>query len=584
MTKNPVDSKELLEKHSYIQTQLFRLKVNYFILKRFLINFKKPVIKFHKTFALKDEQVISESKSDLWNENDNEENWILTAGKIQNLRIAAQKLNGIEVSGKEIFSFWKHIGNPNIGKDYVVGREIREGCILPTKAGGLCQLSNALYDAALKANFEIIERHKHTRVVQGSLAEKDRDATVKWNYVDLRFRSNNDFRIEVELNSDQLIVRFKSKNSESYQKIDDETFTTFHKINDCFSCGNTSCFNHVERVNKTKNKNLTTFIVDDCWPEYDDYLQNKISDNDVIILPLKSNFLVKTKRYDWSSSNRIKNIIMWKSGLERALKIRFDSKNKNPFEFSLDLDEKLVKSMISKIPIESTHLVVSSNFLPFLEKYGALGGRTFDVLMSRLPFENLHQKLDLAFSKHSISKTLKDFRASNELIDFENKSLNKAQKIISPHFEVQKLFSKKAEIIPWVLPEITTNQSKGKKILYLGSSVGRKGAYEVKKLVTELNLNICFMGKILENENFWMDVAIEHFNGNWNEIGLILYPAYVENQPRQLLKAISRNIPVLISDACGISPTENIIVCETGNYDDLKQKFLAWQKVQTYIV
>ena len=190
--------------------------------------------------------VIALSESDLWNPYDNEDNWILTAGKIENIRIAARKLNGIEVKANEIFSFWKHIGNPNFGKGYVIGREVREGCIVPTIAGGLCQMSNALYDAALKANFEIVERHRHTRVIQGSLAEQDRDATVKWNYVDLRFRSDYDFRIEVELTSEKLIVRFKSTQKNSSAQTS-ENIRDYNKLNDCYSCGNTSCFKHLAR-------------------------------------------------------------------------------------------------------------------------------------------------------------------------------------------------------------------------------------------------------------------------------------------------------------------------------------------------
>lgn len=76
-------------------------------------------------------------KSELWNPNDTKENWILTAGKIQNLRIASKKINGLEIKANETFSFWKHIGNPNYDQGFLVGREIKEGCIVPTFAGGL---------------------------------------------------------------------------------------------------------------------------------------------------------------------------------------------------------------------------------------------------------------------------------------------------------------------------------------------------------------------------------------------------------------------------------------------------------------
>ena len=72
-----------------------------------------------------------------------------------------------------------------------MGRELREGCLVPSIGGGLCQLSNALYDAALRAGLQVVERHRHTQVVPGSLAESDRDATVFWNYRDLRLRGGS---------------------------------------------------------------------------------------------------------------------------------------------------------------------------------------------------------------------------------------------------------------------------------------------------------------------------------------------------------------------------------------------------------
>ncbi len=90
--------------------------------------------------------------------------------------------------GNEVFSFWRHVGRPTRGRGFADGRELREGCIVPSVGGGFCQLSNALYAAALDAGCEIVERHAHSRRVPGSMAEAGRDATVFWNYVDLRFR------------------------------------------------------------------------------------------------------------------------------------------------------------------------------------------------------------------------------------------------------------------------------------------------------------------------------------------------------------------------------------------------------------
>ena len=93
------------------------------------------------------------------------------------------------VPAGETFSFWKQVGRATRRRGFVAGRELREGCLVANIGGGLCQLSNALYEAALAAGFEIVERHAHSRRVPGSRAALQRDATVFWNYVDLRFRA-----------------------------------------------------------------------------------------------------------------------------------------------------------------------------------------------------------------------------------------------------------------------------------------------------------------------------------------------------------------------------------------------------------
>ena len=177
---------------------LFRFKSSLLQIRRRFNDATGPrVRKYSPGDALAERPVIAESKTLLWTETGPEERF-LVAGKIQNLRLAVSEIDGVEIPAGEVFSFWKNVGRTTRGRGFVPGRELREGCIIPNIGGGLCQLSNALYDAALKANFEIVERHAHTRVIAGSLAEQGRDATVFWNYVDLRFCSPQPFRIETD--------------------------------------------------------------------------------------------------------------------------------------------------------------------------------------------------------------------------------------------------------------------------------------------------------------------------------------------------------------------------------------------------
>lgn len=565
--------KNLAEKHSFTKEAIFQTKSTLLIIRRFIENIFSSLSHFKKEEELISKPIISHSESDLWNPFDNQDNWILTAGKIENLRIAVKNLNGLEIKANETFSFWKHIGNPNFGKGYVVGREIREGCIVPTIAGGLCQLSNALYDAALKANFEIVERHKHSKVVKGSLAEQDRDATVKWNYVDLRFKSKFDVRIEIELSSDNLLVVFKSeqKNISDINTLNINLLQS-SKLNDCYSCGNLACFKHSNKTTVKQKEAKTTFILDEFWAEHNEYIQSIATENDFFILPLQNNhFLFKTNRYNWTIKNPKNLKFTSKQGIWRALRLRIAAKTKeNVFNLSLNLDKRIAQNAAKHIPLETTHLVISQNLLPFLFETGALGGRTYDVLMTRLPIEKLHENLDFAHKIYPESTTLNDFRAPQSLIELENKALTKAQKVITPHEEIADIFRNKAIKLAWHLPKVEIKAKNGIKILFPASAFGRKGAYEVRKLAKELNLNLFILGNASEKNDFWKGISIQKFTGDYSEIGLIIYPTYVENQPRQVLKAISMGVPIVTTATCGLPPMENVTICKTGDYDSLK--------------
>jgi VanW like protein len=152
--------------------------------------------------------VLAENESPLWTQRSADE-WPLTAGKVHNLRLAAARLDGLVVRAGQVFSFWHAVGRATRRRGFVAGRELREGCLVARTGGGMCQLSNALYAAALDAGAAIVERHAHSQLVPGSAAEQGRDATVFWNYLDLRFRLPVPFEIEARLDAQRLVVRLR---------------------------------------------------------------------------------------------------------------------------------------------------------------------------------------------------------------------------------------------------------------------------------------------------------------------------------------------------------------------------------------
>jgi vancomycin resistance protein YoaR len=131
----------------------------------------------------------------------------LELGKVQNLRIAAAAVDGLVLAPGQMFSFWRAAGRPGRARGYVVGRELRQGCMIPSIGGGICQLTNALSRVAHRAGMEIVERHSHSVQPEGFFIDGTTDATVFWNYIDFRFRSARRVRIGATLTETSLAVR-----------------------------------------------------------------------------------------------------------------------------------------------------------------------------------------------------------------------------------------------------------------------------------------------------------------------------------------------------------------------------------------
>ncbi|MES2889578.1 MAG: VanW family protein, partial [Pseudomonadota bacterium] len=134
--------------------------------KRRLLNVWQPVRRWTPAQALCDAPVLAEVRTPLWADGRAEEEFALVAGKVHNLRLAVQAFHGIEVHAGQPLSFWRQLGRVTQRRGFVLGREVREGCVIPTLGGGLCQLSNALANCIARAGGTLVERHRHTRRIE----------------------------------------------------------------------------------------------------------------------------------------------------------------------------------------------------------------------------------------------------------------------------------------------------------------------------------------------------------------------------------------------------------------------------------
>lgn len=536
-------------------TLVFRFKAAAFQSGRGIRNLLDSEIRTHPLRnEIRDGSVIAESVSRLWSIEHPAE-FQLSAGKIENLRVAARRLNGVEIPSGRMFSFWAQLGKPSKQKGYVEGRELREGCLIPSVGGGLCQLSNALYDAALKAGFEIVERHPHSRIVPGSLAESGRDATVFWNYVDLRFRSPARFRIEVHLGSEHLRVRFLARSSPTLtSEKDSGGFSASGSQpvgpNQCETCGVAACFRSRKTNAGTVNQGRGIVLAEKISPEFQEFLKSKGQSEILQFQPSK-----------------------WVSGISRRIS---SFRGVSRAKFEVERQRKLAKVFSGKLTPDVTEVTVSQGVLPFLWENGDLGGRVYDVFMTAPPMSVIHQRLDLALSRHPESKTLGDFRAPEHLVELERKALIGARRIFTTNPDIAGFFPEKAILLSRNLPKSKKTPPKRisrEKIAFPASTLGRKGAFDLREALRGMNVTVVLAGNELEGPDFWDGFTVERrrFSENWlNDVSVVVLPAYIENDPRRLLEAVSAGIPVITSTACGLQGIEGVIQVEIGDVEGLR--------------
>jgi hypothetical protein len=545
----------------------FKAKATLHQLKRCLRNVRSTR-RYAKGRELASESILAESRTVLFSLSTPAEA-ALVAGKVENLRKAVAKIDGIEINSYGEFSFWAQIGRPSSMKGFVKGRELREGCLIPTTGGGLCQLSNALYHCALESGFQITERHAHSQIIPGSSAELGRDATVFWNYVDLRFSSTSAFRIEAKLTTDHLVVTFRGPVNRARVTSADVSpaFAVTNSPSSCQSCGQTSCFRNAGRTPTRFRSGRTAYLVDEYWPEYDRYISANKTDVDVMGLPLdgrrmgKSNYAWDTRSFDTVHTAKITTV-------KRSFALRGIPRHSGARQkLLLAYDEYLARRLAASLTYDITHLVVAQNLLPFLWRDGHLGGRTFDVLMTRLPIKVLQHRLDHVSRLHPESSTAGQFRADTWTFESETEALLSARRVITPNSEIAGLFPGRSTKIPWVLPSpkkehaSDTEPAWGCGVLFPAAALARKGAYELSEAARFLSLDLTVLGPNLEGPEFWNGVRTRPVGKDiLDGIGLVVLPAYVEDKPRILLRALAQEIPVIASEACGLNGLPGVIV------------------------
>ena len=116
-----------------------------------------------------------------------------------NIELATEKINGTVVMPGENFSFNTVVGKRTVEAGYKEGTAYIGGKVVPDIGGGVCQVSSTLYNTALLANLEIVERSNHL-FLTGYVAAS-RDATVYYGSLDFIFKNTRSYPIKIVASS-----------------------------------------------------------------------------------------------------------------------------------------------------------------------------------------------------------------------------------------------------------------------------------------------------------------------------------------------------------------------------------------------
>ncbi|SFI38349.1 MULTISPECIES: VanW family protein [unclassified Bacillus (in: firmicutes)] len=129
-----------------------------------------------------------------------------TGGRIENIRLSSNTVNGVVLGKGDRFSFNSLVGDTTPDKGYQLGKEIVDGKLVDGYGGGVCQTSSTLFNAADQAGLKMVERSTHSKEV--GYVPKGRDATIAYPYLDLVFEnaSDNPVKLVMFIDGQKLIA------------------------------------------------------------------------------------------------------------------------------------------------------------------------------------------------------------------------------------------------------------------------------------------------------------------------------------------------------------------------------------------
>jgi hypothetical protein len=343
----------------------------------------------------------------------------------------------------------------------------------------------------------------------------------------------------------------------------------------CDTCGAHECPLHLEENSAKRFTGEEAWLLDRPSPEFDAYLNGLGVVSPQVFVPWPSAVLpLPTYTWPLAGAGRWTAAPLLTLRRSRAVR-RLASRGGVLQRVMEEFDRKFAAAHAARLPYQVVRLVVAQNLVPFLHLDKTLGGREYDVLLGRAPRHVLHRELAEASCHYPESKTLRDFRSDELLVEAERTALENARRLITPQAKLARLYPGKTILLPWREPHPAGERPAGTAIGFLGPTLGRRGAYAVRAAFRQLGVPLVVMGRDLEGGDFWRGLAVEErrLDAGWlRGLGLLLAPVLTAGEPRRLLHALAHGIPVITTDACGLTPRPGLHFVDPYDAEALARK------------
>lgn len=137
-----------------------------------------------------------------------------------NIQLMCEAVDGLVLAPGETLSLNELVGKRTEAKGFRAAPAIVDGQLTNSIGGGICQLAGTLYNAALLADMEIVERVHHTW--PSEYLPIGLDATLNWDNKDLKIKNRSDYPlyISASLNKPSVTVEIYGAPPEEGLEID----------------------------------------------------------------------------------------------------------------------------------------------------------------------------------------------------------------------------------------------------------------------------------------------------------------------------------------------------------------------------